>query len=211
MNYQIIYDNLINQAKNRLVDGYTEKHHILPKSMGGSNQAFNIVKLTAREHFLAHWLLFKIYKTPSMAKAFRLMLDISKKPHSKTYEIAKTIYAKSMMGENNVSKRPEVRKKLKLNCYSPFAGKKRPEHSILMKEKKLFCGEKNPFYGLGNRQVGSKNHMARSVIGKYNNSIVVEWSTLKEASQEIGVSLQAICQALKKYQKSKGWDLSYGN
>ena len=69
MNYQIIYDNLINQAKNRLVDGYTEKHHILPKSMGGSNQAFNIVKLTAREHFLAHWLLFKIYKTPSMAKA----------------------------------------------------------------------------------------------------------------------------------------------
>ena len=96
MNYQIIYDNLINQAKNRLVDGYTEKHHILPKSMGGSNQAFNIVKLTAREHFLAHWLLFKIYKTPSMAKAFRLMLDVSKKPHSKTYEIAKTIYAKSL-------------------------------------------------------------------------------------------------------------------
>ena len=49
MNYQIIYDNLINQAKNRLVDGYTEKHHILPKSMGGSNQAFNIVKLTGNK------------------------------------------------------------------------------------------------------------------------------------------------------------------
>jgi hypothetical protein len=211
MNYQAIYDNLIKKSQAYLSSGYVEKHHILPKSMGGTNESTNIVKLTAREHFIAHWLLFKIFKTPAMAKAFRLMLDSSKKPKSKSYELAKSIYAESMRGNNNVSKRPSVRQKLKDNCFSPFSGKKRPEHSLLMKSKELWVGNKNPFYGLGNKQMGLKNHMAKSVIGKYNNCVTAKWDTLTEASKDIGVSLQAICQAIKKQTKSKGWDLSYDN
>ena len=211
MNYQSIYDSIVEKAKSRTIDGYTEKHHIIPKSMGGSNHSSNIVKLTAKEHFVAHWLLFKIYKNPSMAKAFRLMLDASGKPKSKSYAEAKAIYAKSMMGENNVSKKPEVIAKLKLNCYSSFAGKKRPDHSKLMKEKGLFAGKNNMWYGKGDRQIGSKNHMARSVIGEYNSCVSSEWETLTEAAKDIGVSLQAVCQALKNNSKSKGWKLSYGN
>ena len=39
-----------------------ERHHILPRSMGGSNDSSNIVTLTLREHFIAHWLLWKIYE-----------------------------------------------------------------------------------------------------------------------------------------------------
>lgn len=39
--------------------GYVEKHHIVPRSMGGTNEKSNIVKLTFRKHFLAHWLLTK--------------------------------------------------------------------------------------------------------------------------------------------------------
>lgn len=194
-----------------MIDGYVEKHHIIPKSMGGSNNLSNIVKLTAREHFVAHWLLFKIHKNPSMAKAFRLMLDASGRKKSKSYAEAKAIYAKSMIGENNVAKRPEVKQKLKANCFSPYAGKKRPEHSKLMKEKGFFAGEKNRWYGLGHRQIGSKNHMARSIIGIYNNCVSAEWETLTEASKDIGVSLQAICQAVKKQQKSQGWRLNYVN
>ena len=41
--------------------GYTERHHILPKCMGGSNEKHNLVDLTAEEHFLAHQLLVKMY------------------------------------------------------------------------------------------------------------------------------------------------------
>jgi hypothetical protein len=37
----------------------TEKHHIVPRSLGGSNDESNIVRLTYREHFLAHLLLTK--------------------------------------------------------------------------------------------------------------------------------------------------------
>lgn len=36
---------------------YYENHHIIPKSMNGSDKTENLVLLTAREHFICHWLL----------------------------------------------------------------------------------------------------------------------------------------------------------
>lgn len=62
MDYQKIYNNLIiKRQKSILRDCYFEKHHIIPKCLGGSNKKENIVKLTPEEHFLAHQLLVKIY------------------------------------------------------------------------------------------------------------------------------------------------------
>ena len=61
MEYKKIYSRLIEKAKNRKLKGYTETHHIIPKCMGGDNSSKNLVKLTAREHFLAHKLLVEIY------------------------------------------------------------------------------------------------------------------------------------------------------
>jgi len=61
MNYKNIYDNLVQKAKNRELKGYLEKHHIVPKCMGGSNAKDNIVNLSAKEHFIAHKLLVRIY------------------------------------------------------------------------------------------------------------------------------------------------------
>lgn len=61
MNYQKIYDNLIARASNRILEGYTEKHHIVPRCMGGSDDPSNLVRLTPEEHFLCHQLLVKIH------------------------------------------------------------------------------------------------------------------------------------------------------
>lgn len=66
MNYKNIYYKIIENAKKETENGdrqlgYFEKHHILPKSLGGSNDKNNLVKLTAREHFICHWLLVKMY------------------------------------------------------------------------------------------------------------------------------------------------------
>lgn len=54
------YFNIISNAQNRDISSYTEKHHVIPKSLGGSNKQTNLVKLTAREHFICHWLLTKM-------------------------------------------------------------------------------------------------------------------------------------------------------
>lgn len=81
MNYHKIYNQLINKRKINILDKkicYCEKHHIIPKSLGGSNDSSNLVNLTAREHFIAHWLLFRIYKNSSMAYALKSMKSSNK-------------------------------------------------------------------------------------------------------------------------------------
>jgi hypothetical protein len=57
--YKVWHDNIIANGKKRKLIGYKEVHHILPKSLGGSNDKSNLVELTAREHFLVHLLLCK--------------------------------------------------------------------------------------------------------------------------------------------------------
>lgn len=57
--YKKWYFNIIDAAKINGRVGYIEKHHIIPKSLGGSDSKDNLVNLTAREHFLCHLLLIK--------------------------------------------------------------------------------------------------------------------------------------------------------
>lgn len=62
MDYQRIYNQIIENRKQNLAEGYIEKHHIIPRSLGGTDDKENLVKLTAREHFICHYLLAKMYK-----------------------------------------------------------------------------------------------------------------------------------------------------
>ena len=57
--YKKWYDSIVNHDRNRTIEGYAERHHIVPRSLGGTNDATNLVKLTAREHFICHLLLTK--------------------------------------------------------------------------------------------------------------------------------------------------------
>lgn len=62
MNYGVIYDSLMERARQRgKPEGYYEKHHVLPKCLGGGNEKANLVFLTAKEHFMAHKLLVRIH------------------------------------------------------------------------------------------------------------------------------------------------------
>ena len=62
MNYESIYNQLIERARDRLPEGYIERHHVIPSCMGGSDDKSNLVALYPEEHFVAHALLLKIYK-----------------------------------------------------------------------------------------------------------------------------------------------------
>jgi len=93
------YFNIINhRIQNPIIEpAYFEKHHILPKSMGGK-LGNNLVKLTAREHFICHLLLIRMttgeYKI-SMIRASFLMANVSNvKINSKTYAYLKRDYKK---------------------------------------------------------------------------------------------------------------------
>jgi len=84
MNYQNIYDRLINKAKVRVCSFHTENHHIIPKCIGGNDNDENLVKLTPEEHYVAHQLLAKIHKdNPKLIYAAAMMM--SNRPNNKIY------------------------------------------------------------------------------------------------------------------------------
>lgn len=100
MNYKDLYVNLLAKhgSEDKPADGYYEHHHILPKALGGTDAANNLVYLSGRCHFIAHWLLFKIHKGPLMARAFYGMCDFERRaeryrPSSRVYEIAKKAFS----------------------------------------------------------------------------------------------------------------------
>lgn len=65
---------LMERSRDRVLEGYVEKHHIIPRCLGGTNDATNIAVLTPEEHFLAHQLLVKIYpNSPPLVNAAVIM------------------------------------------------------------------------------------------------------------------------------------------
>lgn len=84
MNYIKIYENLINRGKNRILDGYTEEHHIIPRCMGGNDEESNLVELTPEEHYVAHQLLVKIHPENDALVSAAVMM-IPNRPSNKLY------------------------------------------------------------------------------------------------------------------------------
>ena len=85
--YEKWYSAITNRAKYRTLDGYKERHHIIPHSLGGSDDSDNLVDLTAREHFLCHWLLTKMYTGEARGKMINaLYMMRAESPHQKRYE-----------------------------------------------------------------------------------------------------------------------------
>lgn len=62
------YHSIIENARSRTLSGYKESHHIVPQSLDGTDTKENLVDLTAREHFVCHWLLVKMHTGEARSK-----------------------------------------------------------------------------------------------------------------------------------------------
>ena len=121
MNYQRLYDRIVHKARARAnLDGYYERHHILPRSLGGSDESLNLVNVTAREHFILHYLLVKICvgeDKRKMLHAFMLMAGEnahhSRYVNSRLYQSKKAEFAESQRQRfTGSTKTAEHRKKI---------------------------------------------------------------------------------------------------
>jgi hypothetical protein len=147
MDYEKLYKNLIESRKllyeerelERKAGSYFEKHHIIPKCKGGSNFADNLVLLTAREHFIAHWILWLIYRDRQMALAFHKMISTNKFQKrnfsSRGYQAAREAFRLTNIG--NTYGRGTKGRVISEN----------QKKMISLRMKGLFVGEKNHFYG----------------------------------------------------------------
>lgn len=111
MTYSAVYCALISKRLNNQItkdDCYCETHHIIPKSEGGTNDKDNLVNLTAREHYIAHLLLARIYDDRNMWCAVQMMRNGNKDDrkfrfNSRLYEHARkkrnAIISRSLKGK----------------------------------------------------------------------------------------------------------------
>jgi len=134
--YQIVNKRLSSSV---LENEYGEKHHIIPRSLGGDDSKNNIIKLTAREHFICHLLLVKMvsnknHKYKMVKAAFGMAIMNKNKINSKMYESLKHQYSE-IMKNDNPSKRPEIREKISKTLKSLPKRKTNYKHSDETKKK----------------------------------------------------------------------------
>jgi 5-methylcytosine-specific restriction endonuclease McrA len=106
MDYSSIYTKIIDRAKIRNLQKsknfFIEKHHIIPKSCGGSNNKDNLVNLTLKEHYICHLLLERIYrKTPYHIKMLRaaFLMGRNGTKSSRTYQSIKENHIKNLKSQ----------------------------------------------------------------------------------------------------------------
>jgi Fe-S oxidoreductase len=148
--YSKAYFKIILRSKDRVLLGYHEKHHIIPKALGGSNKKDNLVKLTAHEHFVCHLLLTKCLEGEDRAKMVyatkRMVVKGNKHqtnrytPSGRIYKMVKKLTAEessARMKNNNPMSREEVKLKhtgaiIKRGKTSGMSGQ---SHSLQTKQK----------------------------------------------------------------------------
>ena len=155
--YKLWHDKIIAKAKNRTLEGYKEVHHIIPKSCGGSNDKYNLVALTAKEHYIIHLLLIKFIEKKfyfKMVKAFHVMSSMKTKYLKRNLKVSSRLFEKY---------RKEYSEYLKLNP-KIMTKEIRKKISIAKKGKKM----PNSFFEkLKNKVISTetKSKISKSLIG----------------------------------------------
>jgi hypothetical protein len=140
MNYLLHYNKLIERAKTRKLETYKEKHHIIPRCIGGTDAKENLVELTAREHFVAHQLLIKIYpEEASLVYAARMICvdRYGNRVSNRLYSWLKEKYSEKVSEQHKGNSYTKGRKLSKEHC---------EKLSIIAKER-LSVKENHPMFG----------------------------------------------------------------
>lgn len=148
MNYQKVYDQIIQRAKNenrkklkKESAGYVyyEAHHIIPVCLGGAGDKSdwkwhpNIVLLTAREHFICHWLLSRIYPDHYRILCAFWMMCYGKSSRVENYNPSSRAFQEAREAKAKANTAAEIKEKISKTLkgrVSPTKGTKRSEDQI---------------------------------------------------------------------------------
>lgn len=176
MDYKKIYEDFILDRKNNEVDliasgEYKEVHHIIPKSLNGSNESDNLVALSIENHIYAHWLLAKIHGGIHWVSVERIFSGNRKyfNPTKKMIEIAVS------------AKINAVKELSKLNSGNgnPFYGKTHTSEAIEKMKNKKISADTRVRIGLASKgRVHSANTKLKIGLA-LKNKIVSEETRLK--------------------------------
>lgn len=200
MNYKEHYNKLIDRAKNREKPaGYTEKHHIIPRCLDGTDEATNIVVLTGAEHYTAHLLLVNMHPNhrglvwAAIAMSSGSSKNNGGRSNNKLYAWLKSEQSKRGISEETKKKMSEKakikiltlehREKIGASQKGKSKGKRTPEQKVNMsnaqKGRKLspeHC-EKMRQFMLGRKMPPLKPEWyARQIAAKKDKKHSEEWN-----------------------------------
>jgi len=221
MDYTRIYNQIIERAQNRKLDGYVEKHHIVPKCIGGLNVKENIVKLTAREHFLCHMLLCEIHPLEYKLKHALFLMAIGKQKvrektyviGSRVYERLKTEYSEMLTGKPQTQ---ETRDKKSKSMLAVWNGKTKEEmyeigQKIWNARRKNGTDKIQPEHAekISQSLKGRKitwDRKRNKIIIQYDldGNIMKEYESQNQASRETNVNQSDISSCCNGKQKTAG-------
>ena len=179
--YEKWYSSITNTAKNRSIDGYKETHHIVPRSLGGLDTEDNLVDLTAREHFVCHWLLTKIYTGEARGKMINAMYMMrAESPNQKRYEskitarVYETLRREYSQYISNLNKGRIQPPEEKARQLAAQIGRKRNPFSEewLANIKAARQGERNGMYGKTHSDETRAKQREKAIGRKYSAEVV---------------------------------------
>src|SRR5688572_18294241 len=127
MNYIAHYARLIDRARGRILTGYKERHHVLPRCLGGGDERGNLVLLTAEEHYVAHQLLVKMHPG-HIGLVWATVRMAQQCSGNKAYGWLRRRYSKDLKGNAN-AKGMKHSEETKARIASSLLGRKRPPRS----------------------------------------------------------------------------------
>lgn len=169
MNYEKIYNQIISRASNRILSGYKERHHIIPRCMGGSDNKENLVDLTAKEHFICHLLLTEIYPDSIKLKYASWAMCKQRKNGTRNYIVSSRQYAK--LKEQAFQTPMSLETRLKIS--QALRGRKGHSQSEETKEKLRNYSLSQFSEGLPEM---TKTKISNTLRSKYNSSELTPWN-----------------------------------
>ena len=141
------YRELVSNRQANPLDGYVERHHIIPHSLGGTDDDSNLVAFSAREHYIAHLLLARMTSGPlqhKMLKAAWLMACPTLK--KRDYNVNSRIYESLRLNHSRLNADPVRRAKTSasMKAYqatNPWTPERREKQRILTIEKMKAAGK----------------------------------------------------------------------
>lgn len=161
MNYFWHYDKIVERARARKLskEVYVERHHVVPVCIGGDNSKSNLVKLTAKEHYVAHQLLVKMYsdnlKLIYAVYAMGMSGKRQKRVSNKLYGWIRKRQAKAMSEEYKGKSTP----KLVEHCRQLSLSRKGTPRPDVSERLKLQVGPLNSMYGKPSNMRGKPSAM----------------------------------------------------
>lgn len=197
MNYERIYNEFIsNRLSKQNIDGYSELHHIIPKSFGGTDESNNLIRLTASDHLFAHALLARIYKG-KMIWALHRMLNCNKRYTNRNDRLHYNFMRSNLKISN------ETKDKMCRAQSGENNGFYKKSHSDKAK-KKMSRSHKGKTLTKEHRDNISKVQGKKVYQFDLNKNFLNEYKSLKEAAEKLNLKSTHIGRVCKGKRKSTG-------